>query len=83
LLNKVVFVCFITLRLTQCSHVDYFNYVFITFLGLKSCNDTAAYGWFRKLSDFIKKHLNLCYKEVTGVWNDVRVSIINDRNTKY
>jgi len=37
--------------------MDYFNNVFTTFLGLESCNDIAAYGGFRHLSDFIKKSL--------------------------
>jgi len=42
LLNKVaifvcffVFRCFIKFRLNHCSHMDYFNNVFTTFLGLE------------------------------------------------
>jgi hypothetical protein len=34
--------------------MDYFNNAFTTFLGLESGNYVAAYGWFRKLSDFTK-----------------------------
>jgi len=37
--------------------MGYFNHVLFTFLGLASCSDIAAYGWFRKLSNFIKNIL--------------------------
>jgi len=37
--------------------MGYFNDFFTTFLGLESCNDIAAYGWFRNLLDFIKNIL--------------------------
>jgi len=36
------------------NQMDYFNDVFTTFLGHEICNDFAAYGWFRNLSDLIK-----------------------------
>jgi len=42
--------------------MDHFNKV-VTFPGLASYNDVAAYGWFRNLSDFIKKYLNLCSED--------------------
>jgi len=66
LLNKVIifvlvhkkYSChFITLRLNHCSHVDYFNDVFTTFLVLESGNNVAVYREVRKLSDLIK---NIC-----------------------
>jgi len=46
--------------------MDYFNNVFTTFLGLESCNDS-----FQILS---KKILI----RVLRVWNDMRVTLIND-----
>jgi len=45
---------FIKLRLNHCSHMDYFNHIFTTFLGLESGNNVAVYGGVRKLLDLIK-----------------------------
>jgi len=48
----------VKLRLNQFSHIDYFNYVFTTFLALESGNYVAGYyGGVRKLLDFIKNKI--------------------------
>ncbi len=66
LLNKVIIVVFfvhkmyshsfIKLRLNWC-HIDYFNDVLTTFLGLKRVSCVAVYAGSEKLSNFIKNIL--------------------------
>ncbi len=51
---------FIKLRLTHWCHMDYFNDVLSTFLGLERVSCIAVYGVVRKLS---QKYLNLCSKD--------------------
>ncbi len=45
---------FITLQLNHWCHMDYFNNVLTTFLGLEYFSSTAVYRGLRKLSNFIK-----------------------------
>jgi len=40
--HKKYFCHLITLRLNHCSHIDYFNDVFTTFLDLQICYDIAV-----------------------------------------
>jgi len=53
--------CFITLRLNHCSHVDYFNNVFTTFLDLECGNFIV---------DFIKNIL-ICVPKMNEGLTDV------------
>jgi len=47
--------------------MDYFNDVFITFLGLASCNEDAVYGRIRKDHlDFIK-YILICVLDEQGL----------------
>ncbi len=73
LLNKVIifvfFVhktyscCFINLKLNHWCHMDYFNGVFTTFLGLECGNSVAVYMQGQKALGFHKKYLNLCSED--------------------
>ncbi len=52
---------FIKLQMNHWCHMDYFNDVLTTFLGLE-CGSCIAIR-VRKLSDFIKTYRNLCFKD--------------------
>jgi len=47
----------VNLRLSHCSHLDYFNIVFTNFSGPASFNPLEAYGGVIQLSDFIENIL--------------------------
>jgi hypothetical protein len=51
----------VALRLNHWGHMDYFNDVFTTFLGLESGNNIAVTGGQKGLR-FHKKYLHLCSK---------------------
>jgi len=55
--------CFITLRLNHCSHMDYFNNVF---LGLENGNNEESLHFI--------KNIFICVFNVLRVWNNMRVS---------
>ncbi len=89
LLNKVVIFVFfahkkysrsfITLRLYHWCHMDYFNDVLTTFLGLQRVSFLAVYGG-SESSRFLQKYLNLCSEDE---WKSYRFGttwgwVIND-----
>ncbi len=54
---------FIKLQLNHWCHMDCFTDVLTTFLGLGTFQLHCSLGRVRKLSDFIKKYLNLCSED--------------------
>ncbi len=77
LVNKVITIffvhkkysrSFITLQLNHWCHMDVFNDVFTTFLGLKYFSSVAVYGGSESSRDFIKNiviyvlNMNKCFK---------------------
>ncbi len=62
---------FIMLRLNHWWQIDYFDYVFHTFLGLDSVNCLAVNGTVTSLPVFIQKSY---LTKLLRVWNDMGVS---------
>ncbi len=89
LLNKVAILVFfaynkysrsfIKLQLNLWCHMDYFNDVLTTFLGLKCGSCVAMQG--QKAFGFNKKYLNLCYEDECRSYGfgTTRGRVINDR----
>ncbi len=67
---------FTTLRLNHWSHMDYFNDVLTTFLGLEHGSCVAVYGESESspISSNISSFMFRWWSKVLRVWNDTRVS---------